>query len=368
MRRALSGGLAMVALAVAAAQVAAPASHAAPAPETSAATLSALGHDIFAELNGPAGIGADLSYTGVDSKANVVEIGVVKPTAVLTARLERQYGKDRIRVVQAPIFQTTQLITKTPVLPVPGAAKDGAATQAFGACTSEGYYCAPTRGGILLQQRQGSSYYTCTSTNVGTSRGGQRATMTAGHCFTGSEDIAYGTLDFSGRTTGGWLGAPGDRLFGGTSDHLVIPWANSTGSFGHDHLTNCLFTTADNCIRMNFNAPTSDIPVDAAISQRGVTSQGNRNGRVVLTSTQARIGNPATGQVTVVDDMVQTNACSLPGDSGGPVWTRDRLVGTISASNWVPGDPPTCPADPRSFVAKATNAYYNLGFSSRLSP
>ncbi|MEJ3745680.1 trypsin-like serine protease [Actinomycetes bacterium KLBMP 9797] len=367
MRRALSGGLAMVALAVAAAQVAAPAGHAAPAPETSAATLSALSGDIFAELNGPAGIGAGLSYAGVDSKANRVEIGVVKPTVALIARLERQYGKDRIRVVQAPIFQTTQLVTDTPVL-TPAASPDGAATQAFGACTSEGYYCAPTRGGILLQQERDGRWYSCTSTNVGSSRSGQRATLTAGHCFTSGNDVAYGTLDFSGRAAGGWLGAPGDRLFGGTSDHLVIPWSRNTGWYGRDNPTNCLFTVPDNCIRMNFNAGTDDIGAGTGISQRGVTSQGNRNGTVVLTSTTANIGNPETGTVTTVTDMVQTNACSLPGDSGGPTWTGDRLVGTISAGNFVAGDPPQCAAQPRTFVAKATNAYYNLGFSGRLSP
>lgn len=368
MRRALSGSLAVIAFAAVAAQVVTPAGHAVagPAPDTRAATLSVLSNDIFAELNGPGGIGAELSYAGVDTKANRVEIGVVTRTPALVERLERQFGADRIRVVQSPIFQAAQLVTKTPVIATPDAPADGTGTLAFGSCTSEGFYCGPTRGGVLLQQRIGNSYYTCTATNVGTSRSGQRATMTAGHCFNGTEDIAYGTLDFSGRTTGGWLGQPGDRQFGGTSDHLVIPWENSGGSFGHDHLTNCLFTVPDNCIRMNYNAPSTDIPVGAAISQRGVTSQGNRNGTVVLTSGTVNVRTD-NGIVTVTD-MVQTSACSLPGDSGGPTWTRDRLVGTISAGNFIDSDPPQCNAQPRSWIAKATNAYYNLRFSSRLSP
>jgi V8-like Glu-specific endopeptidase len=370
MRRLLSGCLAAAAVAVAATQVVAPAAGHAAAPDPAA--LSALSSTVFTQLSGASGIGAGLSYTGVDPKTNQVEVGVVAPTPALVGRLERQFGADRIRVVQAPIFSTAQLKVRasdSPLAAKRATPRSGVTPQAFGGCTSDGVYCFPTRGGVYLQQDAGGGYvYICTATNVGTSRGGQNSTLTAGHCFNGGDDVYYGTTDFSGIPAGVRLGRPGDRRYGGTSDHLVIPWNNSNGAFGHDSLTNCLFTEPDNCIRMNFNAGTSDMAVNTFITQRGFTSGGNRNGGVVLNNATANIRDPETGNITTVSDMVQTSACSLPGDSGGPVWTRDRLIGTISAGNFVAGDPPQCAAQPRTFVAKATNAYYNLGFSSRLSP
>ncbi|MGI5214980.1 trypsin-like serine protease [Plantactinospora sp. CA-290183] len=366
MRKLLSGCFAAAAFAVAATQVVAPAAGNAAAPDSAA--LSAFSNTVFAQLSGPSGIGADLSYTGADPKTNQIEVGVVKPTAALVERLERKYGADRIRVVQAPIYNTTQLKVSKPVVPV-GTTQDGVAPLAVGVCSGNGVHCAPTRGGVVLQQEVNGGYYLCTATIVGSARSGQRATLTAGHCFNRSgNEIAYGTTDFSGLPVSGWLGSPGERLYGGTSDHLVIPWDENTGWYGHDYPTNCLYTQPENCVRINFNAASSDYPTNTFVTLRGYTSGGNRTGGVVLPSATANIRDPETGQITTVTDLVQTSACALPGDSGGPAWTRDRLIGTISAGNFTQTDPPQCASAPRTFVAKATNAYNNLRFYPRLTP
>lgn len=365
MRRSWSYCVIVAPLVVAAHLVVPSTGHAAePRPDVTAAELSALSDDIFAQLAEPNGLGVDLSYTGVDSNAGLVEVGVVNYTPERARRLARRFGADRVRIVPAQTFHTTVLVTQESddrfVPPAPVQASDVGTQDNVGTC--DGIYCIPTRGGVYLQQDQGERIYSCTSTIVGTSWNNRNATLSAGHCFDQNEPVYYGTIHLGVRF-GFPLGHVNARQFTGSSDHAVIEWADSDGISGQDHLTNCIFVPGVDCVRVSFHAGTSE---GTEITQRGVTT-GRTTGRVVRTSVNADIVDE-NGIVHHLTDMVLTNACSLPGDSGGVVFQGNGLVGTISAGNFRDTDPPTCDPNPQTLVAKSLNAFLNLGFSPRFAP
>lgn len=374
MRRFRVRGLVVAALTITSALVApvAPVASAADPPPSALGlnALSALGKDVFAQLSRPASLGTKLSYTGVDPQARVVEIGVVGYTPALARSLEQRFGADRVRVVPAQTYRTAVLkFRKTDSRlrsPRPGS---GIGVQDTVGNCGDGVFCSPTRGGVYMEQDQGNGwYYACTSTIVGTSRHGQNATLTAGHCFPSrNRPIVYGTHQFGSIPVAAVLGYPGDTQFAGSSDHMVIPWQGSAGATGFDYLNNCVFVPGVNCNRMNFNASTSDLSNHPEVTQRGDTT-GRTIGRVEIVSGTVQIRDGSS--IITLTDMVQTSACSLPGDSGGVAFIRDRVVGTISAGNFLqdPGQPPRCNPTPRSWISKSTNAYSNIGFSSRLTP
>jgi hypothetical protein len=367
MRRVLSGGFGVVALAlIAVTQAISPGTaQAAGAPDAS--QLPALNNDIFAQLNRPNGLGVQVSYTGVDPTANQVVVGLLNYSPAIAQSLQRQYGAGRVRVVPAQPFHLDVLKRRKAALGPLRPAPSGGVSPQDNVGTCDGLFCAPTRGGVYLEQdsADGQFVFSCTSTIVGTSGGGQRSTLTAGHCFDSGRPVRYGTFDFlHGFPTGANLGDVVARLFGASSDHEVIGWVTGGGAAGRDFLTNCIFVPGVDCQRINFNAALSDMPVGAEVTQRGFTT-GRTLGHVVLNSANVNVGG------TALTDQVVTSACSIPGDSGGAAFIADRLLGTISGGNWVQpqGQAPQCnPNGPMSVVAKATNAFWNLGFSSRLAP
>jgi trypsin len=369
MWRVLSRTTLAAALAVVGAQLVAPSAGLASDPSlgTTGPDLAAFKDDIFTQLSGPDELGVDVSYAGVDARAGVVEIGVANHTPELAVALAHRYGAERVRIVPAQMPHTAVGVTlksESLLAAEPAAAPDGASVQEGPFC--DGIFCAPTRGGVLLQQDAGDGVhvFNCTSTFVGTSAFGRTATLTAGHCFEQFIPVFYGTLNFIGIPTGAVMGDVDFTQFSGTSDHAVIEWNNPAGPTLRDYPTNCVFIPGVDCQRETFVAGTS---VGAAITQRGITT-GRTTGQVLLTSTSVNVMD-GDGNIHPLSDMVMTNACSLPGDSGGVVIQGAGLVGTISASNFrTDTNPPSCNATPRTWVAKAANAFFNLGFQPRLTP
>jgi hypothetical protein len=364
MRRTLSGGVAVVALAMLATQLVAPGAGLASAPGSAlAADLSRLSNDAFAQLSQPNDLGVDVSYTGVDPTANVVEIGVVNYTPELAGRLESRFGGERVRVVPAQTFRNTVLVTPKSegLFAVPPAASAGGAGIMEGRYC-DGTFCVPTRGGVLLQQEQGDFIFTCTSTIVGTSWNNRNSTLSAGHCFDQNEPVYYGTVTL-GIRTGFPLGHVNARQFGGGSDHAIIEWSDADGISNEDRLTNCIFVPGVDCVRVSFHAGVSQ---GMEVTQRGVTT-GRTIGHVLLTSVNVDIEDDE-GIVHHMTDMVLTSACSLPGDSGGVAFSGAGLVGTISAGNFLPTNPPSCAPSPQSVISKSLYAFGIFGFQPRFTP
>jgi trypsin len=364
MRRTLSGGVAVVALAMLATQLVAPGAGLASAPGPAlAAGLSTLSNDAFAQLSQPDELGVDVSYTGVDSAANVVEIGVVNYTPEIAQQLESRFGAQRVRVVPARTFRHTVLVTPRSegLFAVPPAASaDRAGIMEGRYC--DGFFCVPTRGGVLLQQEQGDFIYSCTSTIVGTSWNNRNSTLSAGHCFDQNEQVYYGTV-WLNAGVGFPLGHVNARQFGGGSDHAIIEWSDPNGISNEDRLTNCIFIPGVDCTRVTFHASPGQ---GAEITQRGVTT-GRTIGRVLLTSVNVDIEDDE-GIVHHMTDMLLTSACSLPGDSGGAAFAGAGLVGTISAGNFLPTNPPSCAPSPQSLISKSLYAFSIFGFQPRFTP
>lgn len=362
MRKLLSGTLS----ALIASQVIVPGTGVAAGVDT--ATLPSLSNEVFAQLSRPTSLGHNLVYTGVDPTSNRVEIGVVNYTPSLAQRLQHQFGSTRIKVVPAQPFHLNVLKKRKTAAFGPQRSGGMGTQDTVGSCVLEGVYCAPTRGAVYLEQDASEPGWinACSSTIVGTSSGGNNSTLTAGHCFDSGRPVRYGTFSLLNPSlpTGANLGDVVARAFGGSSDHEVIRWVTAFGATGRDFLNNCVFVPGVNCQRMNFNAALSDMPVGAEVTQVGQTTH-RTIGRVLLNSANVNVGG------TMLTDQVVTSACSIPGDSGGAAFIGHRLVGTISAGNFVrdPDGTPRCnPNGPTSVISKATNAFRNLGFSSRLTP
>jgi len=157
--------------------------------------------------------------------------------------------------------------------------------------------------------------------------------LTAGHCA----NISYAWLTNSSRTT--VLGVRDESSFPG-DDYAIIRYANSglvkPGTVNLYNGTHQDITASGNAF------------VGQSIRRSGSTT-GVRSGRVTALNVTV---NYSVGSVY---GMIQTDACSAPGDSGGPLFAGSTALGLHSGGS---GD---CTSGGKTFSQPVTEALSRYG-------
>ncbi|MEU4562192.1 S1 family peptidase [Actinoplanes sp. NPDC023936] len=145
---------------------------------------------------------------------------------------------------------------------------------------------------------------------------GQAAFLTAGHC-TGSGKALWGDAN------GTLLGVRLNSVYG-PDDWAVVQYANNNvarpGSVN----------MKDGTLRDIANA--GDAWVGQVVTRVGSTT-GKRQGTVAVVDAEMKVGG------VLVDNLVVTNACAEPGDSGGPLFAGNTALGLLSGLKGTCSDP-----------------------------
>ena len=301
-------------------------------------------------------LGARIASTGVDPASGAVTIALANYSDELAGRIRARYGADVV-VRPGALPQLAVLRERKGEARIDLTRRGGAASLAEGLCANE-TYCSPTRGGVLLQAQSGDYVYSCTATILGTDNGTGNATMTAGHCFDLSATV------YAGRTNpsvGGYpLGTVTSRRFSGNADAETIRW--STGDTAYNYLTNCVWAYSTDCQRMTVGGGGYN---GMAVQKSGITT-GLTSGTITRSSVSVNVADD-DGTVTTLTDQIETSACVIPGDSGGPLFAGSQLLGISSAVGGLDANG-NCTANTRSYFTKLGNGNAAIGFRPRFTP
>lgn len=296
-------------------------------PETvdlSAAELDSLASAIWDARQELTSLGVRIERLTILERTNAVEVAVDSNVAHARSVIADRFGDGGVLVVE-------------------GTAPELA--QAVEACTSR-FDCVPLRGAtdLLTVDSSGAAIYECSSGFSGR-YGTQAAMITAGHCGrNGSSFVHSADLVGQGR----------NKRFTGTTDALVIPITNPV-------LTNrpLIYQRTNptvNNYRIIGMRSTSYDAVGQIICHSGLTTNvrcghiGSLDARYTL---EDEFGATGDFNHIRVDDT-----CSLPGDSGGPIYASQRARGILSASNFIndsQGGQPRCSSVPRTYWSAIGN-------------
>jgi hypothetical protein len=323
-------------------------------------TLNARARQIFADLPyGRNTLGAQVASSGVDAAGGSVTITLANYSDKLAGAIRARYGADVVvRAGELPKFAVRrERRSEAKVDLTRPAGTNGAAPLAVGLCANQ-TYCSPTRGGVLLQAASGDLVYSCTATILGTVSGTPaNATMTAGHCFEPSAAVYAGRSNPD--VAGYLLGYVSGRRFSGNADAEDIRW--TTGNTAYNYLSNCVYVYSSDCQRMTVGGGGY---AGMAVQKSGITT-GLTSGTITQFSMNVNIADE-NGTVVTITDMIQTTACVIPGDSGGPLFSGSQLLGITSAVGGLDTNG-NCTSSTRSYFGKLGNGNAALGFSPRFT-
>lgn len=186
-------------------------------------------------------------------------------------------------------------------------------------------YSTPVAGGESIVTPAGGSLDGCTSTLTAT-RNGAPVVMTAGHCVSGASGATYLGND---RTNAGTIGTSVQTAAWDSSGVDAAAIANTTGS-----ARSCIVTAAAGCVGLSIAAVA--LVQGQAVSFSGATS-GDSSATVTAVDSAELIVDPDTHQSETITDALASSNCTLPGDSGGPLYLSGgggaNPVGILAGGN-----------------------------------
>jgi streptogrisin D len=181
--------------------------------------------------------------------------------------------------------------------------------------------------------------------------------MTAGHCFEPSAAVYAGRSNPD--VTGYLLGYVSARKFSGNADAEAIRW--TTGDTAYNYLSNCVYVYSSDCQRMTVGGGGY---TGMAVQKSGITT-GLTSGSLTNFSMSINVADD-NGTVVALTDMIQTTACAIPGDSGGPLFSGSELLGITSAVGGLDSSG-NCASTTRSYFDKLGNGNAAIGFYPRFT-
>ena len=274
---------------------------------TALATLQAGVEKMAADFPILRSSGLLITRAGVDIAANVIDVRVQNPGSATTAALQARYPGLPIAVSYGNLAERAS-------------------------CTSRSNCLDGLRGGLSISDLQ----HQCTSGFEAT-RAGKAVMLTAGHCFANGANVrhanvAIGTV--AGRT---W---PADGTNGNvTVDGEYIPeniaWGGkSFGVIYYDaNMNNYPLYSLQGQAAQGVKDPATEV-VGTGAAHSGITT-GTHNGTLTQVNIAVAIANDPDGaSVVTINNARALNACTLPGDSGGPVFGGDLGYGVMTAASF----------------------------------
>lgn len=200
------------------------------------------------------------------------------------------------------------------------------------------FFCAPPlRGGIALNRLGGSKEYDCTSAFTARGPQGLEFVITAGHCDDASENRwAHNGITFGTLTERAEIGPADFAKIRVDRDWNISHWYYPS----HD---------------INAVQPASEDFVGQEVCISGTTT-GVDCGEILGTNYSP------PGFLSLKQNMIRTNYCAQPGDSGAPVYLENapgRVAGVHSGDANQPGN--QCPGPDQSYYAHASYVDNFLG-------
>jgi hypothetical protein len=249
-----------------------------------------------------------LTAGGYLTSANVVRLGLPPGPAALTPAQQAAVAEARQRYGDMLTTYTT-----------------GPATPA--ACSAE--YCdTPLRGGVRFV-----GGLSCTLGFIGRSRAnGRLYAITAGHCLRVPNGFVT-TSQFAAATGAHTIGPARNSVYGLPGDAALIEITNLTTwkPQARLYVTDAPASGGvDGMVRNELYPIMRD-----GLNQEGLRvckrgyAGGTRCGRVQALGVTVNYHN-ADGSITIVGGLAEANYCTMPGDSGGPVFAGNTAYGLVS--------------------------------------